>query len=455
MPSIQHQITTIPFSGLMNWSVRYLRENLLRYKKEFRLYRIGDFLDRNRKQVEIKDDVNYRRVTVRLYNKGVIERDAVKGNTIGTKRQFVVSEGQFIMSKIDARNAAFGLVPKELEGAIVTADFLSYNVDKTKIDPQFLTFLTSTNQFVSLCQSASSGTTGRQRVQESTFLNFQIPLPSLLEQQRIVTAYNSRIRHAHELEEKAQQIEKEVEFFLMKKLKIKLSSKEERKDGLQLVAFKDLARWDTLFLLGNIHSYRSEYPSIKIGQLIERFMEDDTGKSLRVETFKFPQKDFFYIGMEHLEKDTGNVIDTPKIHGSDLKSQAILIPHGYIIYGKLRPYLNKYWTNETEFKDLVCSSEFFVFKIKAVLNKYFFMNVLASDIIQHQIRDKASGARMPRINETTFYNLEIPIPPIREQEIIANFISSKKSEIKSLRQKAKENLPEAIKEFEQEIFYAA
>ncbi|MBI4745945.1 MAG: hypothetical protein HY786_05245 [Deltaproteobacteria bacterium] len=83
------------------------------------------------------------------------------------------------------------------------------------------------------------------------------------------------------------------------------------------------------------------------------------------------------------------------------------------------------------------------------------MYVLASDIIQHQIQDKASGARMPRINETTFYDLEIPNPPTQVQETIAQNIASKKSEIKSLRQKAKENLPQAIKEFEQEIFYAA
>ena len=106
----------------------------------------------------------------------------------------------------------------------------------------------------------------------------------------------------------------------------------------------------------------------------------------------------------------------PIVKGEQIKSQTVAIPKGYFIYGKLRPYLNKYWYNNTDLNNIVCSSELFVFKIKDNINSRYFELVLGSDIVQRQIADMASGARMPRINEEVFMNIRIPIPPGRSAE---------------------------------------
>ena len=50
------QLDFVSFSDLVNWSVRYLRENRSRYKTTFALVRIGDFLKRNRHIIEIQED---------------------------------------------------------------------------------------------------------------------------------------------------------------------------------------------------------------------------------------------------------------------------------------------------------------------------------------------------------------------------------------------------------------
>ena len=71
-------------------------------------------------------------------------------------------------------------------------------------------------------------------------------------------------------------------------------------------------------------------------------MEDMNGKAIRIETAKFPDSNFHYLGMENVEKNTGELIDLPVVKGSEIKSQTILIPQDFLIYGKLRPYLNKY-----------------------------------------------------------------------------------------------------------------
>lgn len=78
-----------------------------------------------------------------------------------------------------------GIVPKELDGAIVTNDFLTYDIDASQLHPKYLDYLTSTDAFVSECRQASEGTTNRVRLKPEIFAEIEIPLPPLDEQQRI------------------------------------------------------------------------------------------------------------------------------------------------------------------------------------------------------------------------------------------------------------------------------
>lgn len=151
---------------------------------------------------DINPGETYKQVTVRLWGKGVVLRGEVEGSAVAAGRQRVVRAGQFILSRIDARNGALGLVPVELDGAIVTNDFPSFAVDHERLMPAYLAWLSKTNDFVRLCQAASEGTTNRVRLQEDRFLAMTIPLPSLGEQQRIVAridALAARIEAIHAL----------------------------------------------------------------------------------------------------------------------------------------------------------------------------------------------------------------------------------------------------------------
>ena len=156
--------------------------------------------------------------------------------------------------------------------------------------------------------------------------------------------------------------------------------------------------------------------------------------------------------MEHIEKETGVLLDMPIVNGKEIKSQTIRVPKDFFIYGKLRPYLNKYWINKTEFDNIICSSEFFVFDIDETINKEFFKYVLSSKIIQNQISDKTSGARMPRINEEIFFDLKFPLPPKSIQDEVTTRISELKKQIHQSKENAFNLKQLAEQEFEQEIF---
>lgn len=450
MLSAMKYISTVPFSGLFNWSVQYLNDSKIAFSKAYPMMRIGEFLKRNKTAVTIQDGVKYKRVTIKVRNGGVVPRDEVMGENIGTKKQFLVSEGQFILSKIDARNGAMGIIPSELDGAVVTQDFLPYDIDITKVNPQYFVLVCTTKQFVEFCQSCSSGTTNRQRVDEAQFLNIKVPVPSLVEQNKLVEEYNKQLLIASDAELSVINKRRDINALLLTELGVKIS-KDTALRGLTTVAFSSLDRWDIAYLQ-NTAKYTARYKSLRFENCIEYFMKGSNGKSLRKETCKSPSKDFHYIGMEHIEKATGRLINVPIVKGEQIKSQTVTVPNGYFIYGKLRPYLNKYWYNNTYWDNLVCSSELFVFKIKKNINTRFFELVLGSDIVQEQIADLTSGARMPRITEAVFMNIQIPIPPLDIQMKLAEQIDRITEEIKELRNSSLQKRIIALKNFETQIF---
>ena len=65
----------------------------------------------------VEDDKRYKRITIKTNCGGVFVRDEVLGKDIKTKKQYYVKAGQLAVSKIDARNGAFGIVPPEADGA--------------------------------------------------------------------------------------------------------------------------------------------------------------------------------------------------------------------------------------------------------------------------------------------------------------------------------------------------
>ena len=148
---------------------------------------LTELLRKNETVVSLLPDLEYREVTIRLWGKGVVLRRIVKGAEIAADRRFQVSTDQFITSRIDARNGAMGLVPPDLDGAIVTSDFPSFHINRDRLVPGFLGWVCKTPRFVELCRGASEGTTNRVRLKEDRFLRLPIPLPLPDEQQRIVS----------------------------------------------------------------------------------------------------------------------------------------------------------------------------------------------------------------------------------------------------------------------------
>lgn len=154
-----------------------------------REFKISDFLKRIKNQIIIDDSTAYKRVTVSGNHKGVSLRDEVLGSAIGTKKQFTIKGGNFILSKIDARNRAFGIIPDELDKAIITGNFWTYSVDTNLIDTEWFLYFTHSYNFIQICIESSTGSTHRKYLDEKAFLNHKVILPEIEEQKEMVKRY--------------------------------------------------------------------------------------------------------------------------------------------------------------------------------------------------------------------------------------------------------------------------
>lgn len=405
-------LSSILFSQTIDWNIKQFFSSTS-INSSFELKRIGKAITRRKDQMVVEDDKRYKRITIKTNCGGVFVRDEVLGKDIKTKKQYYVKAGQLAVSKIDARNGAFGIVPPEADGAIITGNFWVYDVNPNVANIEYLILLLSSNVFVQAWQDCSNGSGNRLYLQEEKFLNYKIPMPEADVQKDLIRKYNTQLAEAKKDQDSIDNLQYQIEQYILKKLGI--SFKRSSFNGLiGTTYYKNLTRWDPTYLSNKI-IINSNEKMIDMAAVIAHFMVDTSGKRLRINTKEDPDKKFAYIGMEHVEKNTGKVF-MQQISGKDILSQTVRVPYDYIIYGKLRPYLNKYWENRSATKNVVCSSEFFVFDTKNI-NRIYFMEILSSIIIQEQLTPLYSGVRMPRINESDFMGLKIPLPsPQKQQE---------------------------------------
>lgn len=182
--------------------------------KNWDLVPLREILTKSENWIGLKPNEKYKQVTVKIWGKGVIERNEVTGAEISASKRLQVKSGQFIVSRIDARNGAFGLIPDCLDGAVVTNDFPVFTANFQRILPQFLGWMSKTANFVEICKAASEGTTNRVRLKEDHFLAMEILLPPLEEQRRIVARVEELAGKIEEARSLRQEALKETELII-------------------------------------------------------------------------------------------------------------------------------------------------------------------------------------------------------------------------------------------------
>jgi type I restriction enzyme S subunit len=181
------------------WPMMKLNE-VLRHRKEF---------------ITIDEITNYKRPRVQLHAQGIVLRDEVPGALIKTKTQQVCRRGEFLVAEIDAKVGGFGIVPKALEGSIVSSHYFLFVLDDSKLERSFLDFFIRTPAFRE--QVAAQGSTNYAAIRPGHVLGYEIPLPPLAEQRRVVARIEELAAQIHEARTLRAEAAKEAEALVASK----------------------------------------------------------------------------------------------------------------------------------------------------------------------------------------------------------------------------------------------
>lgn len=438
-----------PFKTLDNWGVKAAMTKSVSFTPEYPTLRVGDIVERVKDVVRIKDDEWYEAVKVKYYNGGVESRGKQQGKDIKSKRQFKVSESQIVVSKIDARFGAIGLIPSNLEGAIITNNFIVYKVDTKKAAPEFLALLLTSEAMIRKMAEDSSGATRRVYLQEDKFLAEPIALPSIDIQRKLADEYDKIMSEAKAAEESLEKLSTAVKQEILKDVNVWFSILVPTKGLLYTVSLKEITRWDVGYYKQQC-VLTSGYRLLSLRDCVSFLMVDEKLNSLRTDANSL-NEGCKYIGMDAIEKGTGQAFVPLFQDATKMRGEMIRVPKGFFIFGKLRPYLNKFWLNRTE-KNIVCSSEFLVFRLNDKISAEYFEALLYAEVVKKQVVNIASGARMPRVKENDLMGVQIPVPPMQVQRSAAKAFAGLLSKKSKLEVQAENYRREARKTFDEALF---
>jgi type I restriction enzyme S subunit len=172
-----------------------LMQQLLTGKKRFKEFEGSEWknIKINKLMVESRiagsTGLDAKKITVKIYCKGVFPKEEKRFGSENTK-YYKRSSGQFIYSKLDFLNGAFGIVPEELDGYETTLDLPCFDFYKN-VSPKFIFYFVGREEFYSRFKNQAIGGRKARRVSTDEFLNTEIRIPSLPEQEKIASVLSA------------------------------------------------------------------------------------------------------------------------------------------------------------------------------------------------------------------------------------------------------------------------
>lgn len=145
-----------------------------------------------------------------------------------------------------------------------------------------------------------------------------------------------------------------------------------------------------------------------------------------------------FVGLEHIESNTGGRIGSIKIDLGKLTGRKPTFRRGQIVYGYLRPYLNKVWIAEFD----GCSSvDQFAFDVsESDADTQYIAAFMRSDSFLRASRIVTTTGQLPRISIDEIAAVPIHLPPLAEQRRIAAELSAKLTAAEALTARIREEL---------------
>ncbi|GFE17978.1 type I restriction-modification enzyme, S subunit [Streptomyces glebosus] len=320
--------------------------------------------------VDLHSEANYPITGIYSFGRGLIARPAIRGDETAYHRMARLKAGQVVMSKLNAWEGALAVVDENFEGTYVSPEYPVFSVDTAHAYPGYLRYLLSWPELWNRLTPRGS-MVRRKRTTPSTLLATGVPLPELPEQRRVadkLDAFTDKLNRATDVtpsREHATQL---------------------ATSGLDRI----LARWTE--------------GTTKVDQVCS--LVNDT---------VHPGQDHGhakeFVGLEHISPHFGRRIGSRPL--GDEKGRKFRFAPGDVLYGYLRPYLNKVWHAD---QHGLCSVEQYVLRPNGQMPAELIAACLRSKSTLDKVIDATHNLQLPRLRSGLLLAMDIPFIPAEHHE---------------------------------------
>lgn len=258
--------------------------------------------------------------------------------------------------------------------------FMGLIVPSSEVSAKYVFYACQSSAYRSFLSQVGNGI-GIMNLRFSDLEKFEIPVPSLSEQQRIVDELDL------------------------------LSGIIEKKNA-QLRTLDELASTIFYEMFGDPVSNERVWATRKMKDVAPH----------KVYSGIIPSKGgkFWLLNLDMVEAQTGRILEKVLFKPSEIGNSTTKFNEDSILYSKLRPYLNKVVIPD---ESGYCSNELVpLFPKKEVLERIFLSYLLRSNSFVDYISARVAGAKMPRVTMSDFREFDVILPPLELQQFFSRRI---------------------------------
>ena len=421
---------------------------------EWQKVKIGDVMSHRKEAILIDDAVEYKLCRVQLHRRGVVLRNLQYGAEIKTKKQYPCKKDDFIFAEMDSKLGGYGVIPEELEGAIVSSHYYLFEVNQKKLLVDFLKILLKTQ--VIQDQIKPTGSTNYASVRPKEFLNFTLLIPDVKTQHEIVIKFQNFQKKYEKVSTKNTFQQSHLALLRQQILQDAISGKltadwraenpdtepaskllnQIKTEKEKLVAEKKIKKEKPLPKIAT-EEVPFELPEgwewCRLGEIVIFSENNNIHSNLNENEI------VNYVDIDAVNNKTFSIENVKEKKVKDLSSRARrVLSKGDIVYSLVRPYLNNIAIVQENKPNYIGSTGFAVFSGIIVINDFLF-NALLSDYIRKLYLKFLSGFNSPSITHDQFKNTAIPLPPRAEQRAIVAKVERLMKLVSQLEEKIAQN----------------
>lgn len=320
---------------------------------------------------------------VRWYGKGAYDRGEVTTETVKASSLFRARAGQFVFNRIDTQKGAFDVVPASLDGALATNEFPLYTTS-ADLDVSFLLLYFQQESVLEDIEQARAGSEGRSRWKEADFEAWQIPLPSLAEQRRIVEVMRAVDAHMEALEEEAD------------------------------------SAWSSLSFVRD--DLLAQAPLVGLASVCAL-------KARLVDPTTIEHRDMVHVGVESIRKNSGRVVGARTAAEDAVTSGKYRFEATDVVFSKIRPALRK--VALPGFQGL-CSADAYPLSPAPDVPPGLLREALLFEPVVERVVQMSGRTKMPKVNRTELFSIEVPMPEVADRESVDAALGALRQEAEAL-----------------------